>query len=159
MSISSRLSEYLSGRETRYEVCAHRPSHTSAETARAAHIPPNQLAKSVMFEDDTGLLMAVVPGDRSVMVGDLARLLGRRSLRLSDESVFASKFDDCEPGAVPPVGMAYGIETVVDDELGACETVYLEGGDHERLLRLSREQFRALMGDARHGYFCRPLRH
>lgn len=155
MSISSRLNRYLEQRDTRYEICAHRPSRTSAETARSAHIAPHQLAKPVLLEDEDGLLMAVVPGDRSVVVGELGRLLGRRDLRLSEEAHFAELFDDCEPGALPPVGMAWGIETVVDDELGNCDDVYLEAGDHERLLRVSREQFRQLMGGARHGYFCR----
>lgn len=159
MSISTRLSRYLEQHDTQYEICAHRPSRTSAETARSAHIAPNQLAKSVMLEDDSGLLMAVVPGDRSVMLGELGRLLGRKELRLSEEINFADLFDDCEPGALPPVGMAWGIETVVDDELGGCDTVYLEAGDHERLLRLSRDQFRHLMGGARHGYFCRQQHH
>jgi Ala-tRNA(Pro) deacylase len=47
--------------------------------------------------------------------------------------------------------MAWGLETVVDDELAGNEVVYIEAGDHERLLRLTREQFAALMREARHG--------
>ena len=74
-------------------------------------------------------------------------------LRLSDDGRFAALFDGCERGAVPPVGMAWGIETLVEDELEAGEVVYLEGGDHASLLRMSREQFRQLMSSARHGRF------
>jgi Ala-tRNA(Pro) deacylase len=50
--------------------------------------------------------------------------------------------------------MAWGIETIVDDELEANEVVYMESGDHERLLRVSHDQFHALMLTARHGHFC-----
>ena len=153
MSIPSRLSSYLDQHGARYEVCPHEHSHSSAETARSAHVLPHQLAKSVILEDELGCVMAVVPADRHVVVGDVARLLDRHGLRLSDESRFAALFDGCERGAVPPVGMAWGIETLVEDELEAGEVVYLEGGDHESLLRMSREQFRQLMSSARHGRF------
>ena len=159
MSIPSRLSRYLDQRGTRYEVCSHGHSHSSAETARAAHLPADQLAKSVVLEDESGCLLAVLPADRTVMLGQLSRMLGRDKLRLSDESRVAMMFDDCEPGAVPPVGMAWGIETIVDDELDTRAVVYLEGGDHESLLRMSGEQFHDLMSVARHGHFCKSPLH
>jgi len=60
---------------------------------------------------------------------------------------------------VPALGMAWGVETVVDDELESSEVVYLESGDHEHLVRLSREQFHELMSAARHGQFSRELMH
>ncbi|MDH5539888.1 MAG: YbaK/EbsC family protein [Rhizobacter sp.] len=158
MSISTRLSSYLEQRGARYEVHAHEPSHTSAETARSAHVLPHQLAKSVVLEDDTGCVMAVVPADKVVRLGQVARLLGRRDLHLADESRLASLFEDCQRGAVPPVGMAWGIETIVDDELEANDVVYLESGDHQCLLRMPHDQFHALMSEARHGHFCmKPL--
>jgi Ala-tRNA(Pro) deacylase len=155
MSIPSRLSTYLDQRGAHYEVCLHEHSRSSPETARTARIPPHQLAKSVLVEDDSGgRFVAVVPGDRSVLLGSLSRLLDRRHLRLADEQSIASLFADCDLGAVPALGMAWDVETVVDDELEASEFVYIEAGDHERLLRLSQRQFRDLMGDARHGHFC-----
>lgn len=155
MSIPTRLSSYLDQRGARYELCAHEHSRTSPETARIAHVPPHQLAKSVVVEDDRGdRMVAVVPGDRSVLLGPLSRLLDRRHLHLADEACIASMFAECDRGAVPPLGMAWGVETIVDDELEASEVVYLEAGDHEHLLRLSKEQFHELMRAARHGHFC-----
>jgi Ala-tRNA(Pro) deacylase len=120
---------------------------------------PRQLAKSVVVEDDAGCLLAVVPADRTVMLGQLARMLGRKDLRLSDEARVAAMFEGCDPGAVPPVGMAWGIETVVDDDLDEADVVYLEAGDHESLLRMSGEQFHDLMSVARHGHFCKERWH
>jgi Ala-tRNA(Pro) deacylase len=154
MSIPSRLSSYLEQRGALYEVCAHEHSRSSAETARTAHVPPHQLAKSVIVEDDVGFVMAVLPADRSVKLGPLSRILDRKQLRLAEETRITTLFADCDRGAVPAVGMAWGIETIVDDELEASEVVYIEAGDHERLLRMSHEQFHELMRTARHGHFC-----
>lgn len=159
MSIPSTLANYLDQRGARYEILAHAHSRTSAETARSANVIPDHLAKSVVLEDDLGYVMAVIPADKAVMVDELGRMLGRRSLRLADEDRVAMLFKGCEPGAVPSVGMAWGIETIVDDELEACEAVYMEGGDHERLLRMSHDQFHALMSSQRHGQFSKAPAH
>jgi Ala-tRNA(Pro) deacylase len=108
----------------------------------------------VIIEDDAGCLMAVVPADRDVLLGQLSRMLERKHLRLADESRIAALFSDCDRGAVPALGMAWGVETVVDDELEANEVVYFEAGDHERVLRMSNDEFHSLMRPARHGHFC-----
>lgn len=154
MTIPARLRSYLDERGARYEVCLHPHSRTSAQTARTAHVPPHQLAKAVVVEDDDGCLMAVLPADRMVQLGELSRLLGRERLRLADRRRVDELFDDCDPGTVPTLGMVWGLETVVDDELEANPAVYIECGDHERLLQLSHEQFHALMSQARHAQFA-----
>lgn len=89
MSIPSRLSSYLEQRGVHCEVCTHPHSRTSAQTARTANVPPRELAKSVIVEDDTGCVMAVVPADRKVKLGELSRMLGRKHLRLADENRIA----------------------------------------------------------------------
>ena len=159
MSLPSHLTSYLQQRGTQYEICTHDHSRSSAETARSAHVPPSQLAKSVILQDDEGCVMAVLPADRVLMVGEFSRLAGRYRLRLADEDRIASLFEDCERGAVPPVGMAWGIPTLVDDELESNEVVYMEVGDHEQLLRMSREQFHELMRAQPHGNFSKSPMH
>jgi Ala-tRNA(Pro) deacylase len=159
MSMSVRLSSYLEQCGARYELCAHDHSRTSVQTARLAHIPEHQLAKSVILEDDSGFVMAVVPADSRVRIGALAQMLGRHDLHLADERRIAQVFNDCEVGAVPALGMAWGVETIVDDELRENAEVYIEAGDHEMLLRMSDQQFGALMRDAKHGSICRHVVH
>jgi len=153
MFISERLSAYLQARLDGYDVCPHRHTRGSADTARAAHVPAHLLAKAVVLEDEAGCVMALVAGDRYVRLGRLSQLLDRRHLRLADEDRIAELFPDCERGAVPAVGMAWGVETVVDEELEALDVVYLECGDHERLLKLNHVQFDALMQGARRARF------
>lgn len=159
MSIPSRLSSYLNKHDVRYDVTMHKLSRTSAETARTAHIQPHDLAKSVVLEHGDGYVMALIPADRTLMIGQLAQLLGRRDLHLADEAQIAMRFDGCDAGAVPSIGMAWGVETVVDEALEASDTVFLECGDHERLLRLSHDQFHRLMQAQRHGRLCKTPLH
>jgi Ala-tRNA(Pro) deacylase len=150
-----RLLHFLGQQQAQYDWCTHRHSNCTVETARSAHVPAHQLAKAVIVEDDDGrCLMAVVPGDHHVRMNELSRLLDRGHLHLAAEPRIAELFPDCDRGAIPALGMAWDVETVVDDELDAAgDRLYVECGDHERLLRMSREQFRALTAGLRHGCF------
>lgn len=159
MTLPKRLIDYLDGMGVQYRVRAHEPSHTSAQSARMAHILPQHLAKPVMLEDDTGCLMAVVPADRDVNIGTLARMLDRHELHLADERRIADLFPDCDLGAMPPVGMPWGIDMVVDEALEASEVVYLEAGDHETLLQMTHDEFHMLMRTAPHGKIGRRMLH
>ena len=112
--------------------------------------------KSVILEDEHGFLMAVVPADCKVRVHDLDRQL-HRHLRLATEEELARLFDDCERGAVPPLGVAYGMETVVDDRVESAAEVYFEGGDHQALIRMRGAQFTDLLKDAGHSRFAEEI--
>lgn len=159
MSMPSRLSNYLQRCGIRYDVMSHSHSHSSAETARTAHVPPHQLAKSVVLEDDDGCVMAVVPADARVNVGTLARMLGRSELHLSDEQRLCELFPECDLGAIPAVGMAWGMDTVVDESLEDNAELYFEAGDHDMLIKMSNQQFRDLMREAKRARFCKATAH
>jgi len=156
MAIAITLQNFLASRNAAYDVVFHQPTTTSRQTARAAHIPAGCLVKSVILEDEHGFLMAVVPADCKVRVHDLDRQL-HRHLRLATEEDFARLFDDCERGAVPPLGVAYGLETVVDDSVESAVEVYFEGGDHQALIHMRGAQFTDLMKDAGHSRFAERI--
>ncbi len=78
-----------------------------------------------------------------------------RPFELDEESDLAALFPDCAPGAVPPLGQAYEMETYLDDALGSLSSVYFESGDHAHLVRVNAETFADLMRGVRHGHFGR----
>ena len=70
------------------------------------------------------------------------------SLALEEE--IAPLFPDCQPGAVPPVGGAYGLCAVIDDSLENQPEVYFEAGDHQTLVHLTHDGFHRLMRTVPH---------
>ena len=154
MTMAKTVEAYLEERNVPYDLLPHSRTSTSMRTANAAHVPAHQVAKGVMLEDDGGYVMAVLPADRRVHLGAMREQLGRR-VSLATEPELAAMFKDCELGAVPPVGEAYGIETVIDDELDDGGDVYFEAGDHEELVHVGHESFLMLHGQARRGRFSR----
>ena len=154
MAIAMTLKDYLDKEHIEYDVVKHAYTHCSSETAQAAHIPGDQLAKSVLLEDETGYLMAVIPSTHRVQIGKLHKQLNR-NLGLATESELDVLFDDCETGAVPPLAQAYGIDVIFDDAICMSPHVYLEAGDHTELIHVSSEVFQILMGNAKHGSFSK----
>jgi Ala-tRNA(Pro) deacylase len=75
-------------------------------------------------------------------------------LSLAPETSLAPVFRDCESGAIPPLGPAYGMKTIVDDSLFGQPEVYFESGDHRGLIRVGGEEFLALLREAMHGQFA-----
>jgi Ala-tRNA(Pro) deacylase len=154
MAIAGRLVNYLVEQDADFDVLSHPHSSTSLETAQLAHVPGDRIAKSVVLEDDRGYLLAVLPASCKVDLGEIHRQT-RRNLGLATEYELGALFEDCEPGAVPPFGNVYNLETIVDDGLAEQTDIYFEAGDHEQLIHVSAETFESLMGEAQYSEFSR----
>jgi len=152
MALSKTVVGFLQQYQIPYTVVHHPRSFSMRETARAAQVPPEQIAKAVILTDRQSYVMAVVPGDKHVELNKLSEKLGRR-LELAQEYRTAPVFRDCELGAIPPIGPAYGMETVVDDGLVGQEEICFVGGDHEELVCVDGDQFLRLLKEARHARF------
>lgn len=158
MTIAAKLQDYLQQREVDYELVEHPHSEHSMETAEKAHVHGDALAKGVLVKGADGYLLLVLPADYVVELGSLRNLL-RQEVELADEASLGEVFDDCELGAVPAIGMAYGIRTMWDpnSSLGKLDEVFLEAGDHESLVRISGAQFHELMAPAVRGEFSHHI--
>jgi Uncharacterized conserved protein len=57
---------------------------------------------------------------------ELDTLQGPLNLRLglATENEIAELFDDCEIGAIPPVGAAYGLAVIIDESVAHLAEVY-----------------------------------
>jgi Ala-tRNA(Pro) deacylase len=142
---------FLDRRGIDFDLVTHRHTGSSSETARAAAIPASKLAKAVLMLDQDDYVLAVVPASRRVNPFALRELVDRDPLMFADESDMPFIFRDCERGAIPAIGAAFGLTTVIDDDLLHRHEVYFEAGDHEHLVHTSGPQFWKLMSDQAHG--------
>ncbi|OGI48843.1 MAG: hypothetical protein A3E57_08155 [Candidatus Muproteobacteria bacterium RIFCSPHIGHO2_12_FULL_60_33] len=152
MAIANVIEEFLKSHDVAYDLVKHPHTLSSMRTAQAAHVPGEQLAKSVLLKDERGYLMAVIPSTHRIDLGRLHRQLNRL-LGLAIEQEVTTLFRDCDPGAVPAIGAAYRIDAIIDDALLQQPEVYFEAGDHEALVHVSGQAFGAMMADVPHGRF------
>ncbi|MGD8829743.1 MAG: YbaK/EbsC family protein [Pseudomonadales bacterium] len=148
MAIASTVIEYLEARGLRYRTVVHQPEPTSSQTAEAAHVPGDHLAKAVLVRSvsDHGdsYLVAVLPATQRLELGTLRRRLGHMCA-LADRDAVRRWFPDCAEHAVPACAQAYGLPVLLDESLLEQDPVYLEVGDRARLIEMSGSEFRKLM--------------
>lgn len=154
MSTATTIRNYLQQHHVECDTMRHHHTATAFESAMAANVDADCVAKAVMVGDDRGLMMAVVPASHQVRMRSLRAATGR-DLHLLKEDEFARRFPDCEIGAIPAIGRAYGMEMVWDDCLAEHPDVYFEAGDHECLMHVSSRDFIDMAGDSRHGRISR----
>jgi Ala-tRNA(Pro) deacylase len=152
MPIAPTLHRYLASENIQYAEIPHVYTMTSARTAQAAHVPGDRVAKAIVLRRNGGYMLAVLPASHHIRIADLRERLGE-DVDMASEGEIAKLFVDCANGAVPAAGTCYGLDLIVEESIQKEPEVYMEAGDHETLLQLSRAQFARLTANAMHGRF------
>jgi Ala-tRNA(Pro) deacylase len=154
MYIAQTVSAYLSAHDVGFDVVPHRHTKTSVASAMRSHVPTDHVAKAVLLCDNDEFVLAVLPASHRIDGDALSVELGDRRVAVAEEEDVGTVFRDCERGALPAIGEAYGLDTIVDLNLLNAEDVYFEAGDHEHLIHVTGNEFRRLMAGARRGLFA-----
>lgn len=150
MSTSITIRRYLDRQDVRYATV---PCSDDIETVLkfgTEDIPANNIAKAIILKDVRGMVMAVIPGPNDLDTEALNRQL-HRNLRAADPDDYHGVFADCAPNVLPPLGEAYGFETIIDDSLLDKELVYFASGNNNELIRISGHDFQLLHSNAWYG--------
>lgn len=154
MAISMSLRQYLDDHQIHYDVIQHRRTNTAYDTARTTHVPVERMVKGVLLQDKFGYLLAAIPANTEVDL-EWVEIKTGRQMALADENDLAIIFSDCDFGAVPALGEAFGLNTLWDEQLMMEPEYYLEAGDHEELIHLNHYQYIELLDENN----CGPIAH
>ncbi|UVJ44164.1 YbaK/EbsC family protein [Pseudomonas sp. LS1212] len=129
-----------------FDIVAHPHSATSLESARVASVPAERVAKSVILDDRHGnYIMAVLPANKHL---DLSKIQSLGNWQLTRESGLPHLFGDCERGAIPALGEAYGMKMLLDPTLTRQGDIYLEAGNHSYLVHMKMDEYLKLVPHA-----------
>ena len=141
---STALKKFLDEENVKYVTIRHSPAFTAQEIAASAHVPGQELAKTVIVRLDGELAMVVLPATDQVDLDLLAEVSGADEVELAEEEDFEDRFPDCETGAMPPFGNLYDMRVYVAEHLAEDEEIAFNAGTHTELVRMSFEDFRRL---------------
>jgi len=139
--IPKRLENALHEKHVWYKELVHTEAYTAQEIAATMHVKGRELAKPVMVRADGQLVMTVLPASRKVNFGKLKAALGKKDVKLAKEEEFKAMFPDCEPGAEPPFGNLYDVQTLVDESLTHDENIYFNAGTHYEAVEMKYKDF------------------
>ena len=140
----ARLQEYLDEQGVRYVSIKHSPAFTAQEIAASAHIPGQEVAKTVIVKLDENMAMVVLPAPKMVRMNHLKAETGADRVELATEEEFKSRFPDCEVGAMPPFGNLYDMDTFVEESLTEDEEIAFNAGTHTELIKMAFADFKKL---------------
>ena len=141
----NKVRAFLDEHHIKYVVISHSKAYTAQGIAAIAHIPGQELAKTVIVKLDGALAMAVLPASYQVNLFMLRKVVGVRDASLASEREFKQHFADCETGAMPPFGNLYGIPVYVDDTLTRDREIAFNAGTHYELIRMAYADFEKLV--------------
>ena len=144
MAITGKLRTYLDENRVEYTHTVHPLAYTAREVASAEHVPPQEVAKTVVVWGDNGYNMLALPASMVVDFQELRAALGLNHVRLATESELAQLFPDCDLGAMPPFGALYLMPVFLDRGLLRDERIAFNAGTHRDVIHMRMDDYRKL---------------
>jgi len=148
LPIAPRLERFLSQKGIPFRKLEIEPASDLDGAVIASGRSPDDFIRASLMIDINGPLMVVHGYNTSIDPELVHKVAGRRVQPLTARQA-ARLFPDCDPGFVPPVGVAYDVPVLVDDDvLGYARTIMACGADNA-LMEMDRTSLaRALSGAA-----------
>lgn len=140
-----KMKKFLDKHHVRYVTVLHSPAYTAQAEAASAHLPAQEIAKTVMIEVDGKMAMAVLPASEQIEFSLLREALKAKSVKLLHETDFRGRFPGCEPGAMPPFGNLYGMPVFVSRTLADDKNIAFMAGSHRETIMMPYADYERLV--------------
>jgi Ala-tRNA(Pro) deacylase len=140
-----KLLDHLHSNGIDFSFVEHAKAYSAEDVAHKAGVPGREFAKTVMVKLDGLMAMAVLPAASKVNFNLLREAAGARTISLALEREFASRFPDCELGAMPPFGNLYGLRVYVDGSLAEADTIAFNAGTHREIITMTWDDYETLV--------------
>jgi Ala-tRNA(Pro) deacylase len=144
MPLSERLRSFLDSHQAEFTLTTHAKAFTAREVANAEHLPPREVAKTVVIFGDGAYHMIVVPASKLADLYEVRSALGLSQARLATENELGILFPDCELGAMPPLGPLYGLTVYLDNNLLGQDMIGFNAGTHCDMIHMRTAEFQRL---------------
>ena len=152
-----QLKEFLDSQHVQYVSVQHSTAFTAPEIAHRAHIKGDQLAKTVIISMDGDLAMVVMSACHRIRWDRFCQAMGTDFVTLAVEEEFASRFPDCEIGAMPPFGNLFGMPVFIHDFLSRQPEIAFSAGSHSEIIKMNYQDYDDLVKPmVLSGGFVRP---
>jgi Cys-tRNA(Pro) deacylase len=109
---------------------------TAAHAARAVGCDLRNIVKSLVFECDGRVVLAMVPGDRRADAAKVAAAAGARTASIASPAR-VREATGFEPGAVAPFGLARVDAVLIERTLLGLDRVWVGGGSTRHMVGLT----------------------
>jgi Ala-tRNA(Pro) deacylase len=144
--VQARLLTLLRSEGVEFRLTHHDPVTTSAQAAAVRGADLRSGAKAMLVKTKTGFVLAVLGADRKVDWKLLAPLVGDKGARFATDEELR-RATGLSKGAVPPVGLLFGLRTIYDRSLLEVEKVNFNAGTHTDSVSMGRADLVRIGGE------------
>ena len=145
MPIPKEITGYLDAHRIPYETIHHRRNFTAQETAADTHTRGKDFAKTVLLFIDDRYFLAVLPAHRQLSLNKVKTTLHAKQVTLASEDEISALFNNCEIGAMPPLGDLYNLPVYVDSDIKRDYQITFNAGTHEDVIRMLYKDYETLV--------------
>lgn len=138
------LEALLQNQRIPYRKSYHARTYTAQELAQAEHVSGYNVAKPVVVKSPAGFTMCVLSACDHLDLTCVADVLNEDEVRLAAEQEMEKLFPGCEVGAEPPVGVLFGLRTIMDERLHNDEFLVMQAGRHTEAIQVRRDDWERL---------------
>jgi len=142
-AVRDRLLARLQEAGVAFTQSEHAAVRTSEEAAAVRGAPLHSGAKALVLKGGDRFLLAVLPADLALDSRALRAAVGSRRVRFASRDELM-KLTGLAPGAVPPFGSLFGLETVCDPGLADNEQINFNAGSHRHSVQMSYADWEAM---------------
>ncbi len=147
MPVAVKLGQFLSRQNIFVREIHHERVNSLMSAVNQARVSAEVTLKSELLVDIKGAVMAILPFPATLDINAVNQVMGRnfQALTLAQSDRL---YTDCETGAHPPVGAAYGVPVIVEESLFDQDLFYIQSGCNTTLLQMDGRAFRSSIAGA-----------
>lgn len=151
MALSERLSNFLALKAIPYQEMHIQAVENLDAAVMASGRPQQTFVRASLLIDIKGVVMAVHRFDSTLDMDAITRLTQRRLQPLTARQA-SRLFADCHPGFVPPIGAAWGLPVILDDDVASADQVVFSSGNDNSLVVMNGGALRLALAGAQAGH-------
>lgn len=153
--ILKSLVKFLDDKKIKYEIIKHKTVYTAIDAAGTQHVKPDEIVKTLVMKMDNKYALALIPANKNLDQNKFKKTLNVWMKKIGAKTankigfakeVWMKKNLKGNVGATPPFGELLKILNFVDASLLKQKNLYVNTGDYEYSLKLSRAGFEKAIG-------------
>ncbi|MCM0611203.1 HDOD domain-containing protein [Marinobacter sediminum] len=151
MALAAQLERFLTRKGIPYNDLPIEQATSLDAAVIASGQPQTDFIQATLLIDINGVIMAVHKFDSSLDLDAVNQMTGRRLQPLTARQSIRL-FGDCDPGFTPPIGAAYELPVLVDEDVSGAERVLFSGGSAYGLVEMDGRSLRLALAGSRQGH-------
>ena len=150
MALSKKITNYLNGKNYKYDVVEHKTTYTAWDTAQTEKVKPAQVSKALVIKVDNDYVLALLTSGKNLDKKKLLKIInakrkknGLKNYKKIDlaKEAWMKKNLLGKVGAVPPFSALLKKDVYMDNLLAKNKKIYVGSGEYTSSLLINVSQY------------------